>query len=73
EVVARAVRLGEERSCDLSDLSLETLQGFSALVAQDVFAVLTIEGSLASRDGIGGTAPDRVRSAVQAARLSLKR
>ncbi|MDE2621754.1 MAG: argininosuccinate lyase [Betaproteobacteria bacterium] len=73
EVVARAVRLAEERSCDLSDLSLETLQGFSALVAQDVFAVLTIEGSLASRDGIGGTAPDRVRSAVQAARLSLKR
>ena len=73
EVVARAVRLAEERSCDLSDLSLETLQGFSALVGQDVFAVLTIEGSLASRDGIGGTAPDRVRSAVQAARLSLKR
>ncbi|MDE1982618.1 MAG: argininosuccinate lyase [Betaproteobacteria bacterium] len=73
EVVARAVRLAEERSCDLSDLSLETLQAFSALVGQDVFAVLTIEGSLASRDGIGGTAPDRVRSAVQAARLSLKR
>ncbi|MDE2354064.1 MAG: argininosuccinate lyase [Betaproteobacteria bacterium] len=73
EVVARAVRLAEERSCDLSDLSLETLQGFSALVGQDVFAVLTIEGSLASRDGIGGTAPDRVRSAVQAARLNLKR
>ncbi len=73
EVVARAVRLAEERSCDLSDLSLETLQGFSTLVAQDVFAVLTIEGSLASRDGVGGTAPDRVRSAVQAARLSLKR
>ncbi|MDE2131266.1 MAG: argininosuccinate lyase [Betaproteobacteria bacterium] len=73
EVVARAVRLAEERSCDLSDLSLETLQAFSALVGQDVFAVLTIEGSLASRDGIGGTAPDRVRSAVQAARLNLKR
>ena len=73
EVVAQAVRLAEERQCDLAGLSLETLRGFSTLIDQDVYAVLTIEGSLASRNGIGGTAPDRVRGAIQAARLSLKR
>ncbi|MDE2343768.1 MAG: argininosuccinate lyase [Betaproteobacteria bacterium] len=73
EVVARAVRLAEERSCDLSELALDTLQGFSALVEADVYAVLTIEGSLASRNGVGGTSPERVRAAVEAARLSLKR
>ena len=68
EAVARAVRAAETRGSDLSDLSLAELQVFSPLVADDVFAVLTLEGSLASRTSAGGTAPVRVREAIAAAR-----
>jgi argininosuccinate lyase len=49
-------------------LSLADLQAFSPLVAEDVFAVLTVEGSLAARDHIGGTAPNQVRAAIVRAR-----
>ncbi len=62
EVVARAVRHAEQNRCDLADLSLEVLQGFSALIEADVFTVLTPEGSLAARDHLGGTAPNQVRA-----------
>jgi argininosuccinate lyase len=71
EVVARAVRAAEEQGCDLSDLSLPALQAFSDLVAEDVYDVLTLEGSLAARDHIGGTAPNQVRAAVARARARL--
>jgi argininosuccinate lyase len=70
EVVARAVRLAEDENCDLSDLSLATLKGFSETIEADVFAVLTIEGSLASRNMPGGTAPEQVLAAVKAARVT---
>ncbi|MBT9612010.1 MAG: argininosuccinate lyase [Burkholderiales bacterium] len=68
EAVARAVRHAEEQRCDLADLPLETLKQFSDLVGPDVFEVLTLEGSLASRSHIGGTAPAAVRAAIQRAR-----
>ncbi len=70
EAVARAVRAAEARGCELSALSLEELRGFSALVGDDVFAVLTVAGSLASRDHRGGTAPAQVRAAVARARAA---
>jgi argininosuccinate lyase len=70
EVVARAVRHAETQKCDLADLSLATLNTFSALIDDGVFAVLTLEGSLASRAHIGGTAPDTVRMAIQRARTA---
>jgi argininosuccinate lyase len=70
EVVARAVRLAEDERCDLSDLSLATLKGFSETIEADVFSVLTIEGSLASRNIPGGTAPEQVLSAIKAARVT---
>ncbi|PSJ80352.1 argininosuccinate lyase [Neisseria iguanae] len=66
EVVARAVRHADEQGVDLSDLPLEVLQGFSDLVAEDVYGVLTPEGSLNARNHLGGTAPEQVR--FQAAR-----
>ncbi len=71
EVVARAVRHAEGRRCDLPDLPLAELQGFSDLIAADVFGVLTLEGSLKSRDHIGGTAPAQVRAAVARGRQEL--
>jgi len=71
EAVARAVRAAEQRGCDLAALGLAELQQFSPLVGADVFKLLTLEGSLASRDHAGGTAPGRVRAAIRRARKSL--
>ena len=71
EVVARAVRHAVDRDCDLADLPLADLQQFSAQIGEDVFGVLTLEGSLASRNHIGGTAPEQVRMAIAQARQRL--
>ena len=65
ETVALAVRACEERGCDLADLSTAELQAFHADIQDDVHAVLTLEGSVAARSHIGGTAPDRVREEAQ--------
>jgi argininosuccinate lyase len=71
EAVARAVKAAESAGMDLSELALAQLQVFSPLIAEDVFAVLTPEGSLAARNHIGGTAPEQVRRAVMAAKSRL--
>ncbi|MBK1680626.1 argininosuccinate lyase [Rhodocyclus tenuis] len=68
EAVGLAVRRAEELGVDLPQLSLAELQTFSPLISEDVFAVLTVEGSLAARDHIGGTAPAQVRAAIARAR-----
>ena len=72
EAVARAVRRAEARGCDLAALGLAELRRLSPLVGADVFKVLTLEGSLASRDHVGGTAPRRVRAAIRQARKSME-
>ncbi|MBV8680469.1 MAG: argininosuccinate lyase, partial [Aquitalea sp.] len=64
EVVALSVRYAEGRGVDLADLSLEELQQFSQLIEQDIYQVLTPEGSLAQRDHVGGTAPNQVRAQI---------
>ena len=66
EVVALAVRHADGKKLDLSELPLEILQGFSNLISEDVYQVLTPEGSLNARNHLGGTAPEQVR--LQAAR-----
>jgi argininosuccinate lyase len=71
EAVARAVRAAEQKGCDLADLGLAELQAFSPLVEADIYAVLTLEGSLAARDHLGGTAPNQVRASVARARAKL--
>ena len=65
EAVALAVRTCVDRGCDLADLTLAELQTFSLLVSQDVYQVLTLEGSVNARNHVGGTAPDQVRLAIQ--------
>lgn len=67
EVVGLAVRLGTDTDRDLSELSLAELQSFSAEISDDVFEVLTLEGSVAARNHLGGTAPEQVRRAVSEA------
>ena len=71
EAVARAVRHAEAKGVDLPDLPLSELRSFAPAIADDVFAVLTLDGSVASRDHPGGTAPAQVRSAIVAARAAL--
>ncbi|ACI53107.1 argininosuccinate lyase [Gluconacetobacter diazotrophicus PA1 5] len=65
-VTGRLVGLAESRGVDLSDLSLADMQAEEAGITQDIFSVLTVESSIASRTSEGGTAPDNVRA--QAAR-----
>ncbi|MDR0480438.1 MAG: argininosuccinate lyase [Gallionellaceae bacterium] len=72
EAVALAVRFAVGRGCDLSELALEELQQFSSLIGQDVYNVLTLEGSLAARNHAGGTAPQQVQSAIAHARKYLE-
>lgn len=64
EVVGKAVKHATDENCDLSDLNLETLQSFSDRIQEDVYDILTLEGSVASRNHFGGTAPDQVRKQV---------
>ena len=71
EAVGLAVRRAEELGVDLPQLSLAELKSFSPLIDDDVFAVLTVEGSLGSRNHIGGTSPEQVRAAVARARSRL--
>jgi argininosuccinate lyase len=68
EIVGKSVAYGIEVEKDLSDMSLEELQQFSSEITADVFDVLTLEGSVAARDHIGGTAPNQVRKAVVTAK-----
>jgi argininosuccinate lyase len=72
EVVALAVRQGVQTGCDLADMPLENLQKFSLLITEDVYNVLTLEGSAASRNHIGGTSPAQVLKAIIQARALLK-
>ncbi len=72
EVVARAVRHAEVQGVDIADLSLDVLRQFSALIDDDVYAVLTPEGSLAQRNHIGGTAPVQVRAQIARHRARLQ-
>ncbi|MEJ2591688.1 MAG: argininosuccinate lyase [Candidatus Thiodiazotropha sp.] len=71
EVVGKAVAFGVAEGRDLSAMTLAELQGFSDTIGEDVFEVLTLEGSVAARDHIGGTAPKQVRAAIVRARLRL--
>jgi argininosuccinate lyase len=71
EAVALAVKHGVQQGCDLADLPLSDLQKFSSMINDDVYQVLTLEGSIASRNHIGGTAPTQVKLAIARARKFL--
>ena len=71
EIVGKAVALGVREGRDLAELTIDELRGFSERIEPDVYAVLTLEGSVAARDHLGGTAPAQVRAAIGRARLRL--
>jgi argininosuccinate lyase len=78
EAVAHAVKACSNKGCDLADLSLADLRtacdlGDKAnLIGEDAFKVLTLEGSINSRNHVGGTAPEQVKKAIAAYRKNLK-
>ena len=72
EIVGHAVKYGVETGKDLAEMSLEELRRFSDQIEQDVFAVLTLEGSVNARNHLGGTAPAQVRAAVIRGRQQLQ-
>ncbi len=69
--VGQAVAAAEAKKVDLSSLPLSTLQSVSTKVEIDIFDVLTLDGSVQSRDHIGGTAPNQVRHQAQLMRARL--
>jgi argininosuccinate lyase len=71
EIVGKAVRHCIDAGCDLDALSLDVFRGFSPLIDDDVYDILTLEGSINARNHIGGTAPVQVRAAVQRLRVRL--
>jgi len=68
EVVGKSVAYGIDCGKDLSQMSLDELRQFSDVITQDVFEVLTLEGSVNARNHIGGTAPEQVRASAQRSR-----
>jgi argininosuccinate lyase len=71
EIVGQAVAHGVATDTDLADMSLQTLRGFCERIEADVFDLLTLEGSVAARDHLGGTAPGQVRAAAGRAAQTL--
>ena len=67
-ITGRIVKLAESRACDLAELSLADMQTIEPRITQDVFRVLTVEASAASRTSFGGTSPTNVRAQAAAAR-----
>jgi argininosuccinate lyase len=68
EIVGKAVAYGVDSEKDLSDMTLQELYVFSDVIEEDIYDVLTLEGSVAARNHIGGTAPERVREAAKKAK-----
>ena len=71
EVVGKSVAFGIRHNKDLSELSLAELQQFSSTIDHDVYAVLSLEGSVNARNHIGGTAPAQVKAAIGRARARI--
>jgi argininosuccinate lyase len=71
EIVGQTVAWCEKEKKQLTEVPLDVLQKFSSLIEKDVFNVLSLEGSLAARDHIGGTAPRQVKAAIARARQNI--
>ncbi len=71
EIVGSAVGYGVKHNKDLGEMSLQELQQFGDMITEDVFDVLTLEGSVQARDHLGGTAPKQVRAAAQRAQAKI--
>ena len=72
DMVGQAVQLALKQGKSLEEMSLAELNGnATSVIEQDIYEVLTPQGSIASRDHIGGTAPQQVRAAITRARAQI--
>ncbi|MBR9862994.1 MAG: argininosuccinate lyase [Rhodobacteraceae bacterium] len=71
-VTGALVKMAEDRGCDLPDLSLDDMQSVHDKITQEVFGVLGVQNSVASRVSFGGTAPEQVRKQIAAWRERIK-
>ena len=70
--MGRIVRKQQEEGRDLEDLDLDELRSFSELFDEDALALLSVEGSVISRNVYGGTAPEQVRARIAEAKKELE-
>ena len=73
EIVAKAVNTAIKKKCDLSELKIDELKKFSKIISNDVYSYLTLEGSIKSRNHIGGTSFDQVKKSIDQAKKALKK
>jgi len=73
EIVAKAVNAAIKKKCDLSELKLDELKKFNKMISNDVYSHLTLEGSIKSRNHIGGTSFDQVKKSIDQAKKALKK
>ena len=71
EAVAKIVRVAQDKNCGLSDLTLHELTAVHPTIAEDVFEVLTLKGSLNARSTLGGTAPAQIRIQIDRLKKNL--
>ena len=72
DVVGKAVAYGIKNNKDLSEFTLDELQEFNSNISSDVFDAISLEGSINSRDHLGGTSPTQILSAIKVGRNSIK-
>jgi argininosuccinate lyase len=70
-ITGRAVKVAEERGCDLAELPLNALKAIDERIDERVLGVLSIDASVRSRTSYGGTSPERVREQIAAAKEQL--
>jgi argininosuccinate lyase len=70
-ITGRAVKAAEDRGCDLADLSVDVLRHIDGRIDERVYDVLSVDASVRSRTSFGGTAPERVREQIAAAKEQL--
>jgi len=72
DVVGKAVSYGIKKGKDLSEFSINELKKFNSLIEEDIFDVISLEGSINSRNHLGGTSPNQISIAIKAGRKSIK-
>ena len=71
EIAGKIVQYAIQSNCLLSEIKLEVFQSFSNLIDQDIYEILTLEGSLNSRTSYGGTSPGNIELAIKEAKQRL--
>ncbi len=72
DVVGRAVSYGLKERKDLSEFTIDELKNFNSLIEEDIFDVISLEGSINARNHLGGTSPKQILIAIKTGRKSIK-